>query len=383
MNTVEFPDRTRITEQAAAWIAVVDRGISSDEQIALDRWLSQSSLHGEMLVHTASMWDLLDVLSPIAKLLPLSQLESSDFSVTKDNKTLIEAQNSDTKVGLPFVPLSIAASVLAFAIGLFLFADFLAVDMDDRSASSTNTKIPTTSSTQSASIRQQLGRTYATAVGEQSTISLSDGSEIELNTDSELIVYFSQDERRIALKRGEAYFDVSKDPDRPFVVITQSGRVTAVGTAFSVDVSDSADTEVLVAEGRVKVDRYGSRINREKLLEKVMTHSVEEPVILSQGQKVLLNDRAATLSVSDDVEDQLAWRNGRIIFTGETLAQVVKEINRYTPIEFRIIDPAIASISVGGFFKTGDMRQLIAVLEQNFGVRSERQQDIVFLSRAR
>jgi transmembrane sensor len=382
MNTVEFPDRSRVTEQAAAWIAVVDRGISNDEQIELDKWLSQSSLHGERLVHTASMWDLLDVLSPIAKLLPISQLESLDFSVTKDDdEPVFDAQTPDATAGIPLGSLSIAASVLALAIGLLLFADFLTVDTGVRSSSLT--KIATTGSTQSASIRQPLGHTYATAVGEQSTINLSDGSEIKLNTDSELIVYFSQDERRIVLKRGEAYFDVSKNPDRPFVVITESSRVTAVGTAFSIDVSHSEDTEVLVAEGRVKVDRYGTQSDREKLVRKTAKPSVEEPVFLSQGQKVLLNDGAVTLSASDDVEDQLAWRNGRIIFTGETLAQVVKEINRYTPIEFRIIDPAIASISVGGFFKTGDMQQLIAVLEQNFGVRSERQQDIVFLSRAR
>ncbi|MFT7528353.1 MAG: transmembrane sensor [Arenicella sp.] len=382
MNTIEFPDRSRVTEQAAAWIAVIDRGISNDEQIELDKWLSQSSLHGEMLVHTASMWDLLDVLSPIAKLLPISQLESLDFSVTKDNdKPLMVARTPDAKAGLPLGSLSIAASVLALAIGLLLFTDFLVVDMDDPSSSLT--KISRASSTQSASVRQPLEHTYATSVGEQSTINLSDGSEIKLNTDSELTVYFSQDERRIALKRGEAYFDVSKNPDRPFVVITKSSRVTAVGTAFSIDVSHAVDTEVLVAEGRVKVDRYGTRSDREKLVRKTANPSVEEPVFLSQGQKVLLNDDAVTLSASDDVEDQLAWRNGRIVFTGETLAQVVKEINRYTPIEFRIIDPAIASISVGGFFKTGDMRQLIAVLEQNFGVRSERQQDIVFLSRAR
>jgi transmembrane sensor len=166
-------------------------------------------------------------------------------------------------------------------------------------------------------------------------------------------------------------------------VLTDTSRITAVGTAFSIDISSANDTEVLVIEGRVKVDRLSSALASAKNEIKTARTQQKSPVYLNKGQQVLMNYNAAKVSYNDDIDAALAWREGRIIFSGESLAVAVREIDRYIPLDFEIVDQQIASIPVGGFFKTGDLDQLLLIFEQNFGVVSERKGNKILLSKAK
>jgi transmembrane sensor len=212
---------------------------------------------------------------------------------------------------------------------------------------------------------------YETEVGEISTVALSDGSLMQLNTDSQVEVRYSSAERNIRLLRGEAFFDVAKNASKPFVVESGSDRVTAIGTAFGVDATKDTAIEIVVTEGRVKVNRH--------LDAKTPKY---EDVYLTPGQKLVVRDDKTEVENDLDTESLLAWREGMVIFQGESLREVVAEIDRYTPLKFRLMDAEIASISVGGFFKTGDLDQLLMVLEQNFGVASQRQGDEIILLKA-
>ena len=365
MKTIQFPNREMIESQAAAWVSEIDGGMSLKQEAKLTSWLSQSPLHGEIFVQAASMWDVLDVLSPIAKVMPI---ESLDAFETKSSKiSNIKMFSMVACFGLVLI------GALLFNVNIFTF---------DNSGS--NFVVGANNNIEQANIK---GQVYVTAVGERSNITLDDGSEIKLNTDTMISVRFSENERRIELSKGEAFFQVSKNPNRPFVVLTTSNRVTAVGTAFSIDVSDSDDTEVLVTEGRVKVDhllRNPLALRARSSFSDVTELAVSAPpVFLSQGQKVLLNkSRSDEITYTDDFDSALAWREGMIVFDGESLAQAIDEIDRYIPLEFKIVDKNIASIPVGGFFKTGDLDQLLLVLEGNFGVVSERQGNQILLSKA-
>jgi len=343
MNTLKFPDHNEVENTAAYWIAAIDRGLTDDEQTSLAGWLEESASHGEALVKCASMFDLLDILQPISKLMPFSE-------------ELFEEDHHKPDIRW-WSPIAVAACLLAVigSIGGLAY-----------------NYLPKGVVQEPSLVNVRPAQLYQTAVGEISTVVLPDGSLLQLNTDSEVEVLYLEASRHIELLRGEAYFDVAKNPSKPFVVETGSDRVTAIGTAFSVDASQDSATEVIVTEGRVRVDRNGANSDLKY-----------GEVYLTPGQKVVVRGNKPEVSVGEDAETLLAWREGMLVFQGESLAEVVKEIDRYTPLSFKLLDQDIASISVGGFFKAGDLDQLLLVLEQNFGVTSTRQNNEILLSKAK
>lgn len=193
---------------------------------------------------------------------------------------------------------------------------------------------------------------YHTAWGEQRRISLADGSQILLNTDSAVAVDLAGSERRVRLLRGEAFFQVAHVPERPFWVEAGLARARVTGTAFSVG---KADDEVLVtvAEGRVETSAAAS---------------AAEPVPLLPGQSIsyLGNHRQEVRTV--DVARSLAWRQGRLVFIQEPLARVVEQINRYRPGRLVIIDPALNSRPVTAVFSLERLEDAVEALEQSVGV---------------
>src|SRR5262249_47175706 len=96
------------------------------------------------------------------------------------------------------------------------------------------------------------GGRYSTPVGGIDNVALADGSRMTLNTDTRIRVALTETERRIELDKGEGFFEVAKDPSRPFVVYAGNKRVVAVGTKFSVR-RENDDVEVIVTEGRVRL----------------------------------------------------------------------------------------------------------------------------------
>jgi len=382
MKTVQFPDKELVAEQAATWVAMIDRGMNSEEERDLNVWLSQSPLHGESLIQLASTWDLLDILTPIAKLMPLEDNEEISSAVQSQRESVIPIVNGDT-ASASSAWVNSGRFAIAACVGLLAIVVLFKFNSPTYQQVIQQTALPATAQDGVAQrIEQSSPQTYVTEIGEQATIRLEDGSEIKLNTDSQVSVQFSENQRLLTLSRGEAYFQVEKNAHRPFVVLTDRSRVTAVGTAFSVDVSDDEGIEVLVTEGRVKVDRLVEHSIETNKAEITDASRPSSPVFLSQGQRASLHGAATEVSYSEDIDSALAWRDGIIVFTGESLQQAVQEIDRYIPLEFKIVDREIASIEVGGYFKTGDLDQLLVIFEQNFGVKSTREGNLILLSKA-
>ena len=196
---------------------------------------------------------------------------------------------------------------------------------------------------------------YATRTGELRQVILDDGSQLHLDTESLAEVEYEESTRSVELISGKAYFDVASDPDRPFIVETPYGSVRAVGTAFSVSIVGN-DVEVTVDEGTVELRQAETK--------------AEEGVYLTEGQQANFNTQTAAVNTleKNQMDKEMAWRKGLLIFAGEPLVEVVSEVTRYTETRIEITDPALADIQIGGRFRTGELKALFGVLETGFDV---------------
>ena len=210
------------------------------------------------------------------------------------------------------------------------------------------------------------GTEYTTAVGEQRSLTLSDGSVLFLNTDSELRIRLTQQGRHIDLIRGEARFQVARDPQRPFVVATPDATIRALGTVFNVAMAKEG-TQVAVIEGRVEL--------RERDTSDAPPHtnagsaSVPEAQQMSRarlelaaGQRAAVTNTGIEPDVGPSIESVNAWTEHRLVFRDRTLAEVVSEFNRYRPHHLIIDDPKLAGLRISGTFDPSDPDSLVTYL---------------------
>lgn len=207
-------------------------------------------------------------------------------------------------------------------------------------------------------IEQWFAPEYLTAVGEQRSITLEDGSVVELNSQSRLRAHFEDDLRAIELIDGEAIFRVSKDPNRPFRVRTGATDIVAVGTAFNVKASD-ARTVVTVLEGRVRVNQRAVA-DRSALAAAKAISEYE----LAVGDQLIVAKTQPAIRVSlRDTEKVTAWTERRLIFEDTPLATAAAEFARYSPRAIRIEDPTVAERKINGVFDATDPASLAEFLE--------------------
>jgi transmembrane sensor len=195
---------------------------------------------------------------------------------------------------------------------------------------------------------------YRTAVGEIRRVPLADGSTAAINTTSVIEVAMTPRRRVVRLDRGEAWFQVAKNPQRPFLVEAGRIRVQAVGTAFAVR-RQAAGAEVLVTEGVVEAWTVGAEGQRARI---------------SAGGRAFVADNAAVereAASADDVDRALAWRVGKIDLAGETLLEAANEFNRYNARKLRVTDPRLAQERLYGVFRTDDPAGFASAVRQSLG----------------
>ncbi|MEH0196163.1 FecR domain-containing protein [Caulobacter sp. CCNWLY153] len=201
-----------------------------------------------------------------------------------------------------------------------------------------------------------LAARYGTAVGEIRRVPLADGSLAAINTDTALEVAMKPRSREVRLDRGEAWFQVAKDAERPFVVESGPVRVRAVGTAFSVRRRDGG-CEVLVTEGVVEVWSEGAG---------------EAPRRVTAGERVFASDSAGAarpVPASLEITRELAWREGQIVLDGEAFGAAAEEFNRYNARKIVIADPALAEQKLVGWFRTNEPESFARAAASSFGAR--------------
>ncbi|NCE91221.1 FecR family protein [Pseudomonas sp. L13] len=194
---------------------------------------------------------------------------------------------------------------------------------------------------------------YATGTGESRTIELADGSHLQLNTDSAVQIRMSAGERQIRLLRGEGFFDVTKDPARPFVVQSGDGWVRVVGTQFSVARRDD-QTRVLVAQGKVEVSAGSGA-----------------PVYLEPGRAVEYQGQHLADVHGFDPASGFAWRQRQLVFRQQPLSVVVSELNRYWPGRTLVLGDALRNRVVSGVFEIDKPDAVLKALEHTLNLRAE------------
>lgn len=210
-----------------------------------------------------------------------------------------------------------------------------------------------------------------TRLGEIRRVPLADGSLVAINTQTALDVTMKPKSRRITLQAGEAWFQVAKDPQRPFVVAAGPVRVRAVGTAFSVrrGEDEQAGVDVMVTEGVVETWIEGDQASRRRL---------------SAGERIILASTAApaVAETPSEIERNLAWRNGEIALDGESLEQAAKLFNRYNARQIVIEDPQLARERFVGLFQTNEPESFAAAVAATLGAEVTDDPRVIRIGRA-
>jgi transmembrane sensor len=328
-----------VEAQAAKWVLRREEGaLSAQERSALEAWLAADSRHRTAYRRLKEAWQFSA---------GLKSWRPVEAPINADLLVLSSVTQRRAKRARRVWDLALAASVvLVFAIA-WTFLD--------------------------------ASETYATRIGGYQRIVLDDGSVLQLNTNSKVRVHFSAQARVVRLLRGEAYFDVVRDPNRPFDVTAGDTTVRAVGTAFAVRLREAQRVEVLVTQGRVTLS--AEHTTAPQTGHPSAGANAASPPLLSAGDSA--ETKATGLRVTqvqnEELERRLAWQTGRLHFQKETLAVVVAEFNRYNRRQLEIADPALAGLYVHGNFKATDLDSFVAAVQDALKLRVEQTYDTIRL----
>lgn len=326
-----LPLSAQVEEEAAAWVARHDTGpLTPDEAAQFDAWLAASPAHRAAFDRYNGLWRELDDLA-VAPPRPAAANDAAPAPAPGRKRRALAA---------------------AIALGLLATGSVTAW-------------------------RLSTDPSYATDIGERRVVTLDDGSRITLNTATALSVDFDAVRRRIALAQGEALFEVAHDPGRPFIVDAPSGSVRAVGTKFVVRIDNGHRLAVTVTEGKVLVARPAKRRDDAEVAEP----APQTPLTIGQSLDAQGPRLAVTSLPPSRLASRLAWRQGDVVFAGESLAAAAAEMQRYTDRHIQV-DPAVAYYSIGGYFRTNDLNAFLETVESVFPVRIIQDGDKVILTKA-
>lgn len=267
----------QIQAECREWLALLHSGDVSDaDKARFDAWLQADPRHRHAYELLRLVW------SDISKLRHLADLEPAPPAPPRSEPV--------PHVAARALPWAAATAAMGFAI--------FAIQPRDETS-------PTPPVTADVSFSED----YTTRLGEVRAIQLPDGSSLTLGAFSRAVVKLSADERRVTLDRGEAYFEVAKDADRPFFVDARSAAVRVVGTRFDVRVG-SSHVRIAVDEGAVAVNNHSTAINGGQRIDVLPNGVLTEPARIDEGEVA-------------------AWREGRLVYEGAPLSEVVADLSRY------------------------------------------------------
>lgn len=311
-----------VLRAAGEWVLELQSPDITVERIAAwQQWLARDLRHARAFEQLQQTWNLADGLREVPAILELSQAAPS------------QRRSRTWRSGLGL------AAALVVAIGAASFWWF-----------------------------QQRGATVLeTAVGEHRDLHLADGSQVSIGAGSLLRVSMDEHRRRIELIRGEAYFQVARDPARPFSVRGGAMSVTALGTAFNVRRTGEW-LVVGVSEGTVAVSA-----RRESFLEELgvrRPQAATHPQLVTAGQRLSMETTRPVAQKVEAVAPRAigSWRTGRLQYSGEPLAVVIADVNRYVDKPIVITDPSIAALRVTGTVSENNVTSWLTSLQASLPI---------------
>lgn len=315
-------DMETVQQQAERWFARLrSEGCSTAEHRQFNAWINTDAAHAMAYAQTERLWNELGGLSDDADLGRARHAARRSAQDSVDRA----ARRRRLAIAASFVGALVVAMSLWFLRG-------------------------------HASTQR-----YATAHGEQRSVTLADGSRVVLNTDTVLDVRLDARVRNVRLVKGQALFDVVHDASYPFVVHANGNTISDLGTRFDVD-DAGRQTTVTVLEGLVNVER-GRRVAQ-----------------LGRGQQLVAGDRVWRRATAD-LATAASWSRGQLAFSATPLAQAIASANRYTEEQLVIADPRLESIKVSGEFRIGNTQAFLRALESAFPIRVEQSDKTIRLYR--
>ncbi|GAB2507581.1 FecR family protein [Microbulbifer agarilyticus] len=311
-------------DQACAWIARLrSDSVSDADRRAFASWMSDDSANRQAFDEMAELWGDLGALShmPLNELYPESVPTNETASVKNPSSRKTEPASG---WNLPQWLLGGGAVAACLTVALWVGNQWL----------------------QQAPASQQV---YATAVGETRTVSLADGSQVQLNTNSELVVTFSRDERRTQLLRGEAYFDVARQTARPFTVAAGEANIRVLGTQFNVE-RNRSNTRVSVTGGVVAVSEARTASGLQP-----------ESVKLTRNQKVSVTGSGLSDISRTSADEALDWTRGQLVFDRTPLSEALEELNRYLNVPAAAA-PTVGDRTLSGTFELADPESTLSAI---------------------
>jgi transmembrane sensor len=205
--------------------------------------------------------------------------------------------------------------------------------------------------------------TYATDLGEQRMLTLSDGTRIFLNTDTRLSVHDEAQRRAVLLEHGEAMFDVAKDPHRPFTVTAGDREVVALGTSFVVR-RELDHVTVTLVDGKVRVTSGAAHDARD----------------LSPGQRLTFGAAKRPTLDEPALEDVTAWRRGEVVLDKTRLRDAAEEMNRYSAVKIVVVDGPTADIPLSGIFRAGDSVRFAQAVAETYHLSITHEQQRIVIA---
>ena len=315
--------RNAVAEEAAEWfVTLQSANVERSERESFSAWLQRSPVHVEEFLRVTALYgDLQRSVgisnADVAKLREQAQAYAPQVvqlraQVDSHPENPEPSRNTKWRAAWGIAASIVLMSVIWFAEPWKMFDD------DDQ---------------------------YATAIGEQRSLALADGSHIKLNVESTLSARVDEKVRDLHLKDGEALFDVAKDPSRPFRVHTPHAVVEATGTQFNVQVRNGKTTVSLI-EGSVLV-RETAEAGK----------SGAGPIALEPGEQLVVERRSGQHPAVRPVDPVsiTAWTERRLVFEDATLEDVVAEFNRYSRQQLVVEDPQLKSIRITAVFRSDDV----------------------------
>jgi transmembrane sensor len=346
--TRDEPDTARLAE-ASAWRVALHEA-DADSSADFEAWLASDPRNRDAWRQVGAVWDRFDEdAEPELSAVRRGALERA----TRERRRRLAAARR-WKVG------RLAAAV---ALGVFL---------------STAIGVGVWRSTRAD--------TYETAIGERRTITLADGSHVDLDANSLLRVRLLPKRRWLELVRGQARFQVAHDVTRPFTVHARDKAVVATGTSFNVDLF-GGNVIVTLIEGKVS-------ILQERAAEAPIVGPRPRPLVLAKltpGEQLIAPqaspDRTVAVPTTAILENvsidrTTAWESGQLIFDNEPLASVVPEVARYGehPV---VVDQNVGALRISGVFNAGDLAAFADAVQRELPVVAETGDDGVLHLRRR
>jgi transmembrane sensor len=315
LNDTAQSKRCEIDAEAAHLVASLSSTPDpARERIAMN-WAGQSHLHAIALARAESAWETAARLRAVGPQFDAQQLDAWGAEDSTDHCLAQPTRRRTLLAGM--VAASAAGGVATtFALG----------SRDER---------------------------YTTDIGTRRSVSLADGSRIDLNTSSIIAVAFETSRRVVRLLQGEAMFDVAHDAERPFYVQVGSSLLRVLGTAFNVRIRAEL-VELTVSRGAVGVSD-GAKMLR----------------TVAAGYGAAIRGGVAETNHLGEaiIRQRTAWQEGVIELDGDTLEQAIAEFNRYRRPPIVLSDNRLAALRVGGRFGTSDSKQFIDAVQQSFPIR--------------